>query len=64
MKNKIFPLFLIIVFSLSLNTKAQLSDIQKSKIDSLFYEWNKPNHPGGVIGIMKEGKLLYLTCQP
>ncbi len=29
------------------------------KIDSLFLSWNTPNHPGGAIGIMKDGQIIY-----
>ena len=29
------------------------------KIDSLFISWNQPNHPGGSVGIMKEGKIIF-----
>ena len=39
--------------------RAQLSEVQTQKIDSLFVEWNKPNQPGGAIGIMQKGKIMY-----
>lgn len=44
---------------LAIQANAQLSERQSQKIDSLFLEWNKPNHPGGAIGIMQDGKTLF-----
>lgn len=38
---------------------AQIAPEQQAKIDSLFLEWNSPNHPGGAVGIMQEGKIVY-----
>lgn len=29
------------------------------KIDALFVDWNKASHPGGVVGVYKEGELIY-----
>ncbi len=51
-------LFLLFTFSL-VNIKAQLSEFQTQKIDSLFNSWNVPNHPGGTIGIMQNGEVVY-----
>lgn len=39
--------------------QAQLSKEETRKIDSLFIEWNRPNHPGGAVGIMKKGKVVF-----
>jgi len=44
---------------LALQANAQLSENQHQKIDSLFLEWNRPNHPGGAIGIMQNGKTVF-----
>lgn len=38
---------------------AQLSKEEIQKIDSLFISWNQPNHPGGSIGIMHKGKVIF-----
>ncbi len=35
----------------------QIKEIQA--IDSLFAEWNKPDVPGGALGIIKDGELIY-----
>ena len=38
---------------------AQINKDEIRKIDSLFISWNQPNHPGGSIGVMKEGKVIF-----
>ena len=48
-----------IVIFITLNASAQLSELQQLQIDSLFIDWNKPNHPGGAVGIMKNGKKVF-----
>ena len=40
-------------------TYSQISKIQRNKIDSLVAKWDNPNSPGGAIGIMCKGNLLY-----
>jgi len=52
---------LLIALSLLIapGASAQISDIQLQKIDSLFLNWNKPNHPGGAVGIMQNGKTVF-----
>ncbi len=52
----ILPIFNIF---LALSPCAQVSSLQIKQIDSLFLEWNTPNHPGGAKGIMKDGKTIY-----
>lgn len=37
----------------------QINPDQTKKIDALFTEWNTPNHPGGAIGVMQDGKIIY-----
>jgi CubicO group peptidase (beta-lactamase class C family) len=49
---------LLFYFSLA-TIQAQLNDVQSQKIDSLFSSWTETNHPGGAIGIMQNGKILY-----
>ncbi|MGC1206168.1 MAG: serine hydrolase domain-containing protein [Flavobacteriaceae bacterium] len=50
--------FLLTYFSL-VSVQAQLSEVQSQKIDSLFNTWTEANHPGGAIGIMQKGEVLY-----
>lgn len=50
--------FLLTCFSL-VSVQAQLSEVQSQKIDSLFNTWREANHPGGAIGIMQKGEVLY-----
>lgn len=40
-------------------TFAQLNNEEVAKIDELFTTWQQPNHPGGSIGIMKNGRVVY-----
>ncbi|MBP9927318.1 MAG: beta-lactamase family protein [Cyclobacteriaceae bacterium] len=32
---------------------------EKAEVDKIFAEWNKPDVPGGALGIIKDGKLVY-----
>ncbi|MFD2561463.1 serine hydrolase domain-containing protein [Aquimarina rubra] len=41
------------------NVNAQNSIPQETSIDSIFSDWNKPETPGGALGIIKDGKLIY-----
>jgi CubicO group peptidase (beta-lactamase class C family) len=50
--------FLLIYFSLVL-AHAQLSEVQTQEIDNLFSTWTEANHPGGSVGIMQNGKIIY-----
>ncbi|MDA3883991.1 MAG: serine hydrolase [Candidatus Delongbacteria bacterium] len=62
MKNKLMNLKclgLLIVLIISLNVNAQISERQIGQIDSLFIDWNTPNHPGGSIGVMKDDKIVF-----
>jgi len=56
---KLIPI-IILLFAFSAN--AQISKVQYQQIDSLFTEWNKSNHPGGAIGIMQNGKTVFLKA--
>ena len=50
--------FILLVFcTYSLLSFGQLKESQE--IDSIFKEWRKQNVPGGAIGIIKDGKLIY-----
>ncbi|OCK42183.1 hypothetical protein BA195_11190 [Tenacibaculum soleae] len=56
MKNlKIFLLMAMSVFSMYAQDKIP----QQSKIDAIFSKWNKPNSPGGSVGVIKDGKLIF-----
>jgi CubicO group peptidase (beta-lactamase class C family) len=55
MKYLIFPIALFI----SLNVVSQLSDAKQKEIDSYFESWNAVGHPGGVLGVLKDGEILY-----
>lgn len=59
MKKITYAITLIWVIAFSQDISAQLSKEEIQKIDSLFISWNQPNHPGGSVGIMKEGKVIY-----
>lgn len=52
-------LVLLIPLIITLNGNAQISKKQINQIDSLFIDWNKPNHPGGSIGVMKNDKIVF-----
>lgn len=56
MKHKILSLiFAISIFS----AYAQSSIPQQARIDSIFSKWDSPDSPGGTVGIIKEGKLVF-----
>lgn len=59
MKKTLSFLFLLTLLTGTLNLHAQLSERQEQKIDSLFLSWNQPDHPGGAVGIMKNGRVVY-----
>lgn len=48
---------LLIFCSFSLISLAQVKE--NHAIDSLFLEWNKPDVPGGALGVIQDGKLIY-----
>ena len=52
-------IILAIALLFPLSSHAQLSREEIRQIDSLFIAWNQPNHPGGAVGIMKGGKIIY-----
>lgn len=56
MKNALFILGITFCF---FNANGQINKTQIEKIDNSFSEWNKPNNPGGAIGVVKDGKLIY-----
>lgn len=57
MKRNILSFFF--TFFIVIGLYAQLTSEQHQEIDRLFTEWNRPNHPGGVVGIMQDGKPLF-----
>ena len=44
---------------ITLIATSQSGTSQFKQIDSLFIEWNTPNHPGGVIGVMQNGEIIF-----
>ncbi|UAM98886.1 beta-lactamase family protein [Polaribacter litorisediminis] len=54
---KIIATLLITLSIFSMN--AQESIPQQTKIDKIFSRWNAPNSPGGTVGIIKDGKLIF-----
>lgn len=56
---KFTHLLTIAFFFLSLNLHAQISDDQAQQIDALFTDWTEADHPGGVVGIMQGGEMIY-----
>ncbi len=59
MKKAQICLFILLFLSISYQSKAQFSQTKLQQIDSLFMTWNQPNHPGGSIGIMQNGEVIY-----
>lgn len=57
MKVRLFLASLVISFTQL--AFAQLTTDEVAKIDELFKTWQQPNHPGGSIGIMKNGATVY-----
>jgi CubicO group peptidase (beta-lactamase class C family) len=56
MKIKIGSFFLILS-CISTCSFAQIKE--KIEVDRIFTEWNKSNVPGGALGVVKDGKLVY-----
>jgi hypothetical protein len=54
---KICGVFLVFLFSVF--AFGQLDATLEKKIDALFIDWNTPNHPGGAVGIVMDGRLVY-----
>ena len=50
---------LLVTLFISSSTFSQLTADKIRAIDSIFVSWNQPNHPGGSVGIMQNGKLVY-----
>ena len=57
---KLLPKLLLgLALVICTSVSAQLSEEQLANIDSLFLQWNKPNHPGGAIAIMQGNDLVF-----
>ncbi len=52
-------LFILLILFLFLNGSAQIDPVAEKDIDQLFIDWNRPNHPGGAVGIVLDGKLIF-----
>ena len=59
MKTNPIKIFLILFIVFSAQLHAQIDSLSMQKIDSLFLVWNVPNHPGGAVGVMKDGKIVF-----
>lgn len=59
MTNQFKKAFLIFTLLLVFPVVAQSDSLLIQKIDSLFIQWNRPNHPGGAVGVMKDGNILF-----
>ncbi|MDZ7647959.1 MAG: serine hydrolase domain-containing protein [Cytophagales bacterium] len=51
--------FLATLLCLSSLSFAQIKE--KIEVDKIFTEWNKSNVPGGALGVVKDGKLVYVN---
>lgn len=56
-KSMMIVMFMLIM---TLTTNAQITGTQIQKVDSIVVSWNHPNAPGGVVGMMSKGKLIYI----
>ena len=52
-------LLLLLVILLSVSISAQMERSDERDIDQLFIDWNVPLHPGGAVGIVQDGRLIY-----
>lgn len=50
------------LFIIALSANAQLDAGQKASINELFEPWKAANHPGGVVGVMQKGKVVYMRA--
>lgn len=57
MKKNLFVL--ILLYSLSSVTFSQLPQNIVSDIEKIFETWNSPGNPGGTVGIMEDGKVIF-----
>lgn len=57
---KLFPrLFLALALTICASVNGQLNDGQLAQIDSLFLNWNRPNHPGGAVAVMQGDDVVF-----
>jgi len=59
MNQKLHLLATFFLLILTNHVYGQLSEKQTKKIDSLFIGWNIPNHPGGSIAVLQNGKTVF-----
>lgn len=52
-------LTLLLLLTFTLTTSAQVKE--QAAVDSIFAKWDKPDAPGGALGIIKNGKLIYAS---
>jgi CubicO group peptidase (beta-lactamase class C family) len=58
LQRKILLSILLNIIAISL-INGQLTDVQINKIDSLVAKWDNSDSPGGAVGILLNGKLIY-----
>ena len=59
-RNNMKQILVILIFGISVfSVKAQTSIPQQASIDAIFSSWDSPDSPGGTVGIIKEGKLVF-----
>ena len=59
-RNSMKQIIAILIFAISIfSVKAQKSIPQQASIDAIFSKWDSPDSPGGTVGIIKEGKLIF-----
>ena len=57
---KLFPrFFLALALTICASVNGQLNDGQLAQIDSLFLNWNRPNHPGGAVAVMQGDDVVF-----
>jgi len=60
MKKKLLTkLFLALALTIYTSVNSQVNKEQLAQIDSLFLDWNRPNHPGGAIAIMQGDDVVF-----
>ena len=59
-RNKMKHLITSLIIAISIfSANAQSSIPQQASIDAIFSSWDSSDSPGGTVGIIKEGKLVF-----
>lgn len=62
MQSRVYALGILLFLLQVPLVHGQVNKDREGSIDRLFTTWSAPNHPGGVVGIMKDGKVLYIKA--